>query len=356
MHFRQDRMTSKERIDALFSYQRPDRVPLGAMSTGFSTKNAGYTVADAYDNPEKSFEAMLWTTEQYGWDPVPQYSGHTVLGAWDFGGKIRLPESEYEGALVVTEYPVKCESDVEKLALPDPKTAGRIPKAFRFSQLQREHDLPAFFFSRSPFTMAANICGIELFLRWLMKKPELSKRLLDLALTHIINVLDYWLEEFGVDNVFVWMSSPSESNQLISPKMMEKFALPYHVKYQEVLKERGIRRFGFHICGDQNLNLPILAEESLWDHPSVLSFGHEVDIEKAAKYFPEDIIFGNIEPAVIQMGAPGEVYELCREAISKGKKCPGGFILGPGCGLPVSAPPVKVYAMTKAVNDFGWYE
>jgi hypothetical protein len=24
--------------------------------------------------------------------------------------------------------------------------------------------------------------------------------------------------------------------------------------------------------------------------------------------------------------------------------------------LPVMAPPVNVYAMTKAINDFGWYE
>ncbi len=349
-------MRSEERIEALFKYQKPDRVPLGAMSTGFNTKNAGYSVADAYNNPEKSFEAMLWTTEQYGWDYVPQYAGHTVLGAWDFGGKVRLPEGDYEGALVITEYPVKDESDVENLTLPDPKNSGRIPKAFRFSQLQREHGLPAFFFSRSPFTMAANICGIELFLRWLMKKPELGRRLLDLAIDHIFNVLEYWLEEFGVENVFVWMSSPSESNQLISPKMMEKFALPYHIKYHEHLKMLGVKRFGFHICGDQNMNLPILADASPWKHPSVLSFGHEVDIDIAAKHFPEDIIFGNIEPAVIQMGSPGQIYDLCRDAIEKGKKCPGGFILGPGCGLPVAAPPVKVYAMTKAVNDFGWYE
>jgi len=30
-------------------------------------------------------------------------------------------------------------------------------------------------------------------------------------------------------------------------------------------------------------------------------------------------------------------------------------MLGPGCHL-LMAPPVNVFAMTKAVNDFGWYE
>ena len=85
-------------------------------------------------------------------------------------------------------------------------------------------------------------------------------------------------------------------------------------------------------------------------------FGHEVDLEAAGKFFPEDIILGNIEPAILQFGTPRKVYDLCQTAIEKGKKAPGGFILGPGCTLPPLAPPVNVFAMAKAVNDFGWYE
>jgi uroporphyrinogen decarboxylase len=355
MIFRQDQMSAKERMEAIFSYRKPDRIPLGAMSTGFNTINAGYSVKDAYDDPDKSFNAMVWTTEQYGWDPIPQYSGHTVLGAMDFGGEVRLPEGEFECALVTKSCPVKNEADVEKLTLPHPKNAGRIPKAMRFSQLQAEKGLPVYFFSRSPFTMAADICGLDKFCRWILKKPELCLHLIDLSLQHIYNVLQYWADTFGADKIFAWMSSPSESNQVISPRILEKYAIPYHAEYHRRLKELGIRKFGFHICGDQNLNLPILAEACPWEHPSVLSFGHEVDIETAMNYFQADIIFGNIEPAIIQTGKAETVYELCRDAIEKGKKSLGGFILGPSCGLPVGAPPVNVYAMTKAVNDFGWY-
>ncbi len=86
---------------------------------------------------------------------------------------------------------------------------------------------------------------------------------------------------------------------------------------------------------------------------SVLSFGHEIDLVTAAEHFPKDIIYGDIEPAVIQAGTPEQVYEFSRVAIEKGKKAPGGFILEPGCGLPVMAPPLNVWAMTKAANDFG---
>lgn len=356
MQFKKDRMTSAQRMAALFEGRRPDRVALGAMSTGFNTVNAGMTVYDAYADPEKSFAAMQWTTEQYGWDPIPQYAGHTVLGAWDFGGDVRLPRGEYESSLKMKVHPVRVAEDIEKLTLPDPETAGRIPVARRFAELQAAAGLPVFFFSRSPFTMAANITETEQFLRWSMKRPELCMRLLELSIDHIFNVLADWTTRFGAEKLFVWMSSPSESNQLISPRLLKKYALPFHEEYHRRLAKLNIRRFGMHICGDQNMNLPLLAETAPWPHPSVLSFGHEVDLETAAAHFPQDIIFGNIEPVVIQMGTPEKVYALSRTAIEKGKKALGGFILGPGCGLPVHSPPVNVWAMTRAVNDFGWYD
>jgi uroporphyrinogen decarboxylase len=357
MKLKQGRMTGPERLDALFNYLKPDRVPIGSQpeSIGFNTVNVGSTIAEAYDDPEKSFQAFLKATEQYGWDQILQCFRHTVLGALDFGGKVRLPKGKYEGSLVVTSYPVNTEKDIETLQMPDPKIAGDIPKAMQFAELQEAYGLPVNFYSRSPFTLAANICGLELFLKWLIKRPELGEHLIQMALDHIFNVLGYWVERFGPDKIFVWMSSPSESNQVISSRHLEKFALPYHIAYHERLKSLGIRRFGFHICGDQNLNLPYLAEASPWIHPSVLSFGHEVDLEIAAKHFPKDIIYGNIEPAVIQFGTPQQIYELCRIGIEMGKQAPGGFILGPGCNIPAMTPPDNLYAMTEAIQDFAWY-
>jgi len=351
-------MTAQERMEALLNYNKPDRVPLGnqSQSHGFNTKNLGYTPAEAYDDPERSFHSYLKTSEQYGWDQILQVYFLTVLGTLDFGGEVRLPKGEYEGAALITvSYPVKTEKDIENLRIPDPKTSGLIPKAMQFAECQEAHGLSPGFFSRSPFVMAANICGLDLFLKWTIKKPELCKHLIKMSMDHIFNVLSYWIERFGPDKVLVWMSSPIESNQLISPKLFEKLALPSHVEYHERLKSLGITQFALHICGDQNLNLPYLSEASPWRHPSVLSFGHEVDIGVAAKYFPEDIIYGNINPVAFLMETPQQIYELCKEAIEKGKKAPGGFILSTGCEISPSTPPEKLHAMTKAVNDFGWY-
>ena len=74
------------------------------------------------------------------------------------------------------------------------------------------------------------------------------------------------------------------------------------------------------------------------------------------RHFPDGIIMGNVEPALFQAETPQRVYEHCRICIGKGERIRVGFVLAPGCGLPLRAPLYNVWVMTKAVNDFGWYE
>jgi len=357
---RQDRMTHEERLDALLNYQKPDRIPIFGMASTFYMINCGYTLTELQTDPRKAFNAMRWSCEQYNWQPQWEHVAHTVLGSWDFGAKMIMPDSPYAMTIAVDTPPVKTEDDVWNLKMPDPKTAGAIPKRMEFCRLQAEAGWPVTFFSRSPFNMGTDICGVEQFARWLMKKPEMCDRLMRMALEHTLNVLQYWVDTFGAEKMVYFMSSPSESNQLFSPRHIQKYALPYHREFHQRIKAMGVRKFMFHICGEQNLNLPYLAEFASsadgWPHPSILSFGHEVDLEEAAKYFPDDIILGNIEPAIIQTGTPQQVYEHCQICIEKGKKIRSGFILAPGCALPPKSPPYNAWMMTKAVNDFGWYE
>jgi len=348
-------MSYSERTDALLAGRKIDRVPIHGLSTGFNNRNCGYTVASAYNNPEKSFKASLWTAQQYGWELVPQIFAHTILGGWDFGGDVKFPESEYQGAVSVSRYPAPTEESVLDLQMPDPRSAGGIPYAMEFAKLQRQHGMPALFFPRSAFCMAANICGTQQFCKWMLKKPELCERLLRMAMEHTFAVLQYWVDVFGAENVYVWMSSPSESNQIISPRHFERFALPYHVEFHQRLRKYPVRGFGLHICGEQNLNLPLLAAADLWGHPAILSFGHEVPIATAAQLFPNDVIFGNINPALIQTGTPQQVYDETVRILEQGKKVRSGFIFGPGCELPPMSPPFNVYQISKAIDAHGWY-
>ncbi len=350
---KQDRMTPKERLEALLNHQKIDRVPLWPFTLGFCARNVGYPLASIYNDPEKSFWAQLWTQEQYGYDGYPQYA-YASYGSWEFGGEVKFPTSEWEQAPSTVRFPVDSEEDVEKIKLPDVEKAGMLPLAMQFSKISEKAGMSVSIVLGGPFTIAGNLCQASVLCRWMIKKPELVHRLLRLAADHIVNVVRCWLDTFGEGRFIVHFWEPLASNQIISPRQFEKFVFPYQKEIHEKVLVMGVKHIFCHICGEQNLNLPYWAQIPM-GAPGIVSFGHEVDLEVAAKYFPKDIIYGNIEPAIIQTGTAQQVYELCRIAIEKGKKSPGGFILGPGCELPAMAPPYNVYVMTKAINDFGWY-
>lgn len=352
---RQDRMTQAERIEALYSRKKVDRLPYVLRGYGFSARNVGYPIADIYENPSKSFEAQSWTAEMYGSEATPWYT-FVSYGAWEFGGTIKWPADRYESGPSVAQRPVHSEEDLWALELPDVKTAGSVPRMMEFAKLQEERGVPIGVICGSPFTHAANLCGTEQFMLWLAMSPETAHRALRLMTDHILQVVQYFVDTFGQGRVLARSAAPTESNYLISPKQFEEFALPYLKELHEGALVAGVKTIYCHICGEQNKNMPLWAQIPMGD-PGMLSFGHEVDIETAARHFPDQIIAGNINPRVIAGGSPTEVFDLCHEAIEKGKKyCESGFVLMPGCEIPPTTPPYNMYIMRRAVEEFGWYD
>ena len=351
---KRDKMKPVERIEALLGGKPVDRVPLFCFILGFCAKNVGYPVASIYNDPEKSYWAQRWTQEQYGYDSPPFY-GYASYGGWEFGGEIKFPAGDYEQAPSHSRFAVQSEEDVWKLQLPDVKAAGMLPFAMQFSKLQEQHGTQISVVVGGPFTISGNICAIEVLSRWLLKKPELAQRMLRLATDHIIEIVRYWVDTFGKGRVAVQIWEPLASNQIISPKQFEKFVLPYQKELHEKILDMGIKYLLCHICGEQNLNLPYWVQVPM-GNPGVVSFGSQVDLTTAIKYFGDTcIIAGNIEPSSLQTSTPQQLYQLCKQAIEKAKYAPRGYMLMQGCELPVMTPPYNLYMMKKAINDFGWY-
>jgi uroporphyrinogen decarboxylase len=350
---RKDNMTEKERWEALLKRQPIDRVPFSLQSLGFSARNVGYPTCRVYDNPEKSFWAQVWSNEMYGATHYTWYLGG-AFPAREFGGEVSMPEGEYAMAPSLLRPAVASEEDLEKLTLPDAKTAGVMPLFMKFCKLQEKHGYHIQMYVGGTLTRVGYICDVERLCRWMIKRPDLVHRLCRLETDFILEMNKYWLKTFGHERILGYSGSPTESNQIISPRLFEDFVLPYQREVYENARAMGVKHFFTHICGEQNLNLTYWSHFSHGD-PGIISIGHEIDIATAANYFPNDIIYGNVDPTIIQYGKPWEVYEMARVCIEKGKKCPGGFILAPGCELPVNAPPYNVWMLTKAVYDFGWY-
>ena len=205
------------------------------------------------------------------------------------------------------------------------------------------------------FTLAGNISGPDKLCKWILKKPDVAHRLLKLANEHIIKLADYWKGLYGVEGVLPIGGEPTSANQLISPKMFEEFAMPYIKEINQKFLNMGYKTIYSHICGEQNENLPHWQKIPL-GNPGIISIGHEIELLTAAKYFPNDIILGNVNPTILQTGTPEDVYEAVKTNVMDGKKIAGGYIFSPGCEMPPMAPIENVKAMTQAVFDHGWYE
>ena len=352
-------MTNKQRVEALLRREKPDRVPIYPFAIGLSMVYAKTSIAEAFNNPEVSFAAQRKTCEDFGWILFPVIA-YASFGGWEFGGDIKWPSTNFDMAPTVSRRPVETEEDVWKLKVPDVKTAGIVPLQttfFKLSSQERLDNKPfkSLCYAGGPFTRASSVAGQENLCRWLIKRPKEAHRVLRLVTDFLKDLCEHWKDSLGVEGILPWGADPSSSNQMISPKQFEQFAMPYTKELNEKILSLGYKHIFCHICGDQNLNLPYWAKIPFGD-PGLLSFGHEVDLQTAAEYFPDHIIMGNLEPAIIQIGTPEEVYEATRVVVEKGKELPGGFIFSPGCELPPQAPLENVKMMTKAVNDFGWYD
>ena len=354
--FHKDKMTAEERTQALMMGKPLDRVPLHIFAMGFNAINVGYSIHEWYADAKKGVKSGKWTCEQYNalWMPFAGYPG---IGPWEFGGEIKWPKTEWDQCPSV-EPAVNSEEeawalkplDYEKL-----KETGYLPFFREVSRIGIEYEMPFSLPMYCPWTTAGNIVGIDRLCKWILKKPDLAHHILNLATDFLIAVNQIIVDEVGPQLYIPGNSTASASNDILSPKMFQEFALPYLINYHTKLVEMGVPGIFFHLCGEQNANYEFYPQVPL-PPLSQISVSHEVDLEKAMAAFPDYIIMGNVEPAIIQLKSPQEVYEASRIAIEKGKKHKRGFVLAPGCELPPGAPSHNVWMMAKAINDFGYYD
>jgi uroporphyrinogen decarboxylase len=347
-------MTSGERMGAVMSGQKPDRIPVIPFAFGHCAVVCGEPIARVFDDSEQSFRCQLLASEMYGYDGGPLYA-YASAGGWEFGGDIEFPTKKYSGAPVVTRHPVQTEDDAYALEVPEDITkAGALPIALGLARRQAEYGMPVTMHVGSPFSWAGSVIGEERMMTWLIKKPDLVHSVMGKVSAFLIRVAEYYVKEFGPERVMAFCGEATASNKLISPKQFEVFVLPYLQRINARVIDLGVGSFFIHICGEQNKNLKFWQQVPVTRH-TVISFGREVDLFTAMDMFPDQVIAGNVDPTLIQEGKAEEVFQQARECIEKAKYHKGGYVLMAGCDLPPQAPPVNVFQLVKAAREFGRY-
>ena len=348
-------MDSKTRMNNLYTGKAIDRVPFIASATMFAGRLENLTSEEFYFDVEKSFIAQEKIIKKVGCDGSPCYDlpNGEVL---DLGGSLNINKIG-SVELPKVDHPIKSIEDALKYELPDIKKGLFLKKRIEFANYAATKGQKSCSISAgSPFTMVGSMVEASLFMKWLIKEKELVHNLLELAVKYLLEAADIFIEEFGVENCSASSNYPFENNDLVSPKVFEKFALPYMLKVHEGLRKRGIENFSIHLCGNQNKNLEFYKELKL-KKGSFISSDEKNPLEKVADILGHDnIIAGNVPSALLIGESPKKVYESCVDIIKKMKHNEGGFVLMPSCDLPINAKLDNLKMMHKACVDYGSYK
>ena len=350
-----EELKTQERMRRLFAGEPIDHVPIIPHMEAFAGVVCGMSTYEWYNFPQKAYESQVWCQEMFGYDGGKCYDVSSGL-AGDFkGGEVVIPKTPRYCLPHAAKLAAPTEADVEKLELPDNiDEMFDAKRILEFNRICYKNGEGVSVFAGSPTSVVQYLVGVENLLRWMGKKPELVHRLMRFATDYIYFLAQFYLKEFGKEPLGAGMACPIESNSLISPKMFEKFCLPYLVEIFETFKEWGIPITGLHLCGNHNKNLEIFKKCIPFHGRTLITVGSETNMEELGKLMGEDfIIGGNLRSDILQNGTPREVYNESAEIIKKMKHFPGGFVLTPECTISFSTPPANFYALIKAAKEIG---
>ncbi|MCL5735919.1 MAG: uroporphyrinogen-III decarboxylase [Actinobacteria bacterium] len=185
--------------------------------------------------------------------------------------------------------------------------------------------------------------SLKLFLLDLFRQGDKVQAAMDAAMPVLIERARQTIR--GLDLVGVWVGGWRSASEFISPRLWERFVLPYFKQMVEVVIEEGA--------------IPVLHFDANWDRDlerlrelppgkCVLSLDGKTDIFRAKKILGDRMcIMGDVPASLFALGTVQDVKDYCKRLLTE--VGPAGFILSSGCDVPIDAKYENVRAMVEAV-------
>jgi uroporphyrinogen decarboxylase len=304
------------------------------------------TFKELLNDPQKAASIFYEVNERLGADFITVGSGSTSILAEALGGAIQfVPAGSPEIASIL----VKNESDIDRLDIAAALRAERVQwmkavaeETVRLNKGQRS----LFVSARAPFTIAGQLCGLEVLARSLYKNKAFLAKLLRFTTELIYSFCDFMLKVDGLDGVF--LADPSASGDVLSKKHFEEAALPAITDLLKRLEPHGKLSL-LHICGDISDRLHILPESGV----GMISIESKVDIKRAKAILSGKMgVAGNIHPVcALEDMSPPEIMEITRKCLDDAAN-DGGFMLMPGCAISARVPEESVRSFVRAARNW----
>lgn len=242
----------------------------------------------------------------------------------------------------VISHPLAGEKKLNDLKIPGPGD-GRIGLVLEAARRIRERhpDLSVYGLVTGPFTLALHLLGTDIFLR-MFEDEQGIKELMDFTKEVGMAMSAYYLEA-GCDVIAVVdpMTSqigPDQFRQYITAPVADIFAF--------IKKNKGLS--SFFVCGYAQQNIEAMCECK----PDNISIDENIPLDWVRDICLERKISfgGNLKlTVVLLMGSPDDCQRHALECMDLGGT--KGYILAPGCDLPLNTPVENLRAVSAMIHD-----
>ena len=242
----------------------------------------------------------------------------------------------------VVSHPLLEGKTIEDLIIPQIED-GRLPVAMDATRRLREKypDLALYGLITGPFTLALHLLGTDIFTK-LFEDPDYIDKLFTYCNKVAKRMVDYYTES-GCDVIAVVDPMTSQ----IDPATFEMFVSPMMTEIFAYIREKGALS-SFFVCGHAQQNIEVMCkckpDNISIDENIPLDFVKEIALKHKVSFG------GNLQlTVVLLMGTEEDVKFNTLDCIDLGGEL--GFILAPGCDLPMAAPAENMIAVTRMVRD-----
>lgn len=350
----QEEMTSLERIVAVLSGKKPDRVPVAPLVCGASHRVLGTTYDKWSMDAELCTQSLLQAQELIDFDCFVTLVDLSVE-AYDWGQELIFPLTST--AYTNTNNPaIKNVEDYYKIERLDPKKTTRMKMNIDVCHGLAEakgKEVAILGFVYGPLGVLSQLRGHDRLFKDCLKNPEaviaaqevVTETLIDYAMAQI----DAGVHGICIDTLYA-------SGVIMRKSLWEKIEGPFTKKFADAIHKAGVPLF-IHNCG----NDIYIDAQAKYMNPAGFSLAYPADDcktweEHAAKWGDQFLTIGYLPPSEVGMFmTPDEIVEECKREFETFKNAKGGFILSTGCEFPPNGSLINAISIVKAAKAYCRY-
>lgn len=331
-------MKGLELIKEAFALKTVERVPWVPFVGVHGGHLTGVDAETYLKSSEEVVKGISKSIEEYNPDGVP------VVFDLQIEAEILGCELQWapHNPPAVVSHPLANGTKLSDLKVPG-RNDGRIPVAIEATKVLREKypDIALYGLITGPFTLALHLMGTDIFMK-LFEAPEEVMEVMEFC-TEVGERMSEYLLDAGCDIIAVVDPMTSQ----IDPMTFETFVTPYCSRIFDYVRQKE-KLSSFFVCGHAQQNIEAMCnckpDNVSIDENIPLDYVKEIALKKGISFG------GNMKlTVVLLMGDEDDSRENALECLDMGGK--KGFILAPGCDLPMETPLANLKAVSELVHD-----